>query len=83
MSWLLTTNDNETHGGRDEEPGNSDGFPTTSKPTTSTKGKFHDPALMFFSKMVDNSTNMLQNFQSMTSLMEQFDHYMDQLIEKL
>jgi hypothetical protein len=38
---------------------------------------------MFFSKMVDNSTNMLQNFQSMTSLMEQFDHYMDQLIEKL
>jgi hypothetical protein len=79
-----TTNDSETSGSGDEEPGNSDALPSMSKPTTSsTKGKFHDQALMLFSKMVDNSANMLQSFQSMTGLMERVDHQMDRLIEKL
>jgi len=64
MKHVSATNkDTKSHGGGDEEPGNFDILPTMSKSTTSsTKGKFHDQAMMLFSKMVDHSANMLQNF---------------------
>ena len=68
-------NDIEINGVGDEEHACYDGFPTTSKPTTSSmKGKFHDQAFVQFLKMVDNSTNMLQTFQIMTGLMERVNN---------
>ena len=80
MKHVLAT----TNGGGDEKPVNSYDFPITSKlATSSTKSKFHDQTPVLFSKMVDNSANMLQTFQPMTSLLKQVDHQMDQLTKKL
>jgi hypothetical protein len=51
--------------------------------TPSSKAKFHDQALMLFSKMVDNSTGMMESFKNINVVLQNVDSHMANLIDKL
>ena len=52
------------------------------KSAASGKTKFHNQALELFSKMVDNSTSMLQSFQNANAFFELVDNHMETHINK-
>jgi hypothetical protein len=51
--------------------------------TPSTKAKFLNQALLLFSKMIDNSTCMMESFKNTNVILQNMDSHMANLIEKL
>jgi len=47
------------------------------------KNKFHDQALVYFGKMVDNGAAMLDHFAKTNELVGKIDQQMEHLIDKL
>ena len=47
------------------------------------KKKFHDQALVYFGKMVDNGAAMLDHFAKTNELLGKIDQQMEHLIDKL